>query len=933
MTDCLERHTPASFAIHFLAQERFQMRTYRSIALLCLLALTLGACSFGAPEPPAGAGPEPAAATLPPAETTTEAATSNVTITFGAIGFMRHIYEPLIAAFNQQHPGITVQFVSLEAAYRDNLSNSELVRKIVGMADTSDGPAREEEFELGLLRDLKPLADADATFDPADFYPSALASATSASGALYRLPATLEVPLLFYNKDLLAARGVAEPKPDWTWQDVAATAQQLARKQGDTVRVYGLADQDAYLATLLDELRGAGLDLLTTAPASARVDRPEVAQALGRMAEMFTSGAFYYPPDGADFRDAVAQMVANQQVAMWGSSIAPDIAKQTGGSSASGTGFTSGAAPFPPFPGGARDSTSGYIMSSGTQHPQEAWAWLSFLSQQFVGEQGGPTGSRITVPAGQGGKGGPAGGVSALPARKSLAEQGGYWSHLDDQTRAAIQAALSQPAPAASGMKDFDAYQPLIEAIQAIIGGKPAAQAASEAQAAITEQAVQAQQTPTATPNTQPIVVATPAPNAAPPGATTIRFGMPLAKGSDQTTQLVQEFNQSNQGVFVQLHDTFTGNRFLSVPAAAAQLDCFVSPMPPAQAELTATLDLQPLFDADASFQIDDYPAALLAPYRQGGQLRGLPWGVEFRALVYNKDLFDTAGLQPPSEQWTIDDFLDAAQKLTSGRGDTKQYGFVIPRDASNGVKFLLHLMGVELTKGSGETLTPNFTDPKVVQAVRKVVDLLKNNTPHAWLNDYAATAQNVDYGDLTGQGRAGMWFAWGLYAYGQNQPAFNMAMAPPPLAQATFDTDDISTSSMYISAQTDKQQACWTWLKNFSSSRVPGASNFPARRSAARADTANQAQPGMAAVYDGYIAALDRAGPLAPGGETFGAPPIDYYWLYRAIDRALQGKKLEQELAEAQALTEQYVACVRGGSQREAEACDRQVDPNYGQY
>jgi hypothetical protein len=74
----------------------------------------------------------------------------------------------------------------------------------------------------------------------------------------------------------------------------------------------------------------------------------------------------------------------------------------------------------------------------------------------------------------------------------------------------------------------------------------------------------------------------------------------------------------------------------------------------------------------------------------------------------------------------------------------------------------------------------------------------------------------------------------------------------------------------------------------------------------------------------------LYRGGQLAPGGEAPGTPPIDYYWFYRAIDRALQGKNLEQELAQAQALTEQYVACVRSGGER--QPCDQQVDPNYGQ-
>jgi hypothetical protein len=148
------------------------------------------------------------------------------------------------------------------------------------------------------------------------------------------------------------------------------------------------------------------------------------------------------------------------------------------------------------------------------------------------------------------------------------------------------------------------------------------------------------------------------------------------------------------------------------------------------------------------------------------------------------------------------------------------------------------------------------------------------------------------------------------------------MALAPPPMTQAVLDPDDVSTSSIYISAQTDKQQACWTWLKYISTVTVGGASaNIPARRSAAHSDAMNQQQPGLAAAYDAYAAALDRAGQLAPGREL-----IDYGWFYHALDRALQGKNLEQELAAAQALTEQYLACVHSGERE--QACRQQVDP-----
>jgi multiple sugar transport system substrate-binding protein len=53
--------------------------------------------------------------------------------------------------------------------------------------------------------------------------------------------------------------------------------------------------------------------------------------------------------------------------------------------------------------------------------------------------------------------------------------------------------------------------------------------------------------------------------------------------------------------------------------------------------------------------------------------------GVSQDALAYNKDLFNTAGLQPPpldptDASWTMDKFLEYAQKLT--HADTLQFGF-----------------------------------------------------------------------------------------------------------------------------------------------------------------------------------------------------------------------------------------------------------------
>src|SRR6476469_3778380 len=105
------------------------------------------------------------------------------------------------------------------------------------------------------------------------------------------------------------------PKPDWSWQDLAATAGQLARKRGDTIEIYGLADGETYMAVLLAELRSAGVDLLATNPNQLHIDRPEVAAALSHLAELFRSGAFFYPPSGQDWSNQIDQLIAGQKLA------------------------------------------------------------------------------------------------------------------------------------------------------------------------------------------------------------------------------------------------------------------------------------------------------------------------------------------------------------------------------------------------------------------------------------------------------------------------------------------------------------------------------------------------------------------------------------------------------------------------------------------
>ena len=59
----------------------------------------------------------------------------------------------------------------------------------------------------------------------------------------------------------------------------------------------------------------------------------------------------------------------------------------------------------------------------------------------------------------------------------------------------------------------------------------------------------------------------------------------------------------------------------------------------------------------------------------------GIPALIDNLAIVYNKDLFQQAGIAPPTANWTWSDFENAAKSLTDP--SKKQYGWAYPVDAT----------------------------------------------------------------------------------------------------------------------------------------------------------------------------------------------------------------------------------------------------------
>lgn len=82
---------------------------------------------------------------------------------------------------------------------------------------------------------------------------------------------------------------------------------------------------------------------------------------------------------------------------------------------------------------------------------------------------------------------------------------------------------------------------------------------------------------------------------------------------------------------------------------------------------------------AGTAGDLSDYYPGILAVNQFDGQTYGLPWIAQPVVLYFNRGLFDAAGLEHPTNDWTWTEFVAAAEALTldtNGDGETDQWGF-----------------------------------------------------------------------------------------------------------------------------------------------------------------------------------------------------------------------------------------------------------------
>ncbi|MEK4714617.1 extracellular solute-binding protein [Sporosarcina sp. FSL K6-1540] len=94
-------------------------------------------------------------------------------------------------------------------------------------------------------------------------------------------------------------------------------------------------------------------------------------------------------------------------------------------------------------------------------------------------------------------------------------------------------------------------------------------------------------------------------------------------------------------------------------------------------------------FSKDDDFNMNDFIPSTLELWKHDGKLLGLPFSTPPMILYYNKTMFEKAGLETPTElamkdEWTWEQFEEAAKALSAGEGINRTYGARLFREWTN---------------------------------------------------------------------------------------------------------------------------------------------------------------------------------------------------------------------------------------------------------
>lgn len=154
-------------------------------------------------------------------------------------------------------------------------------------------------------------------------------------------------------------------------------------------------------------------------------------------------------------------------------------------------------------------------------------------------------------------------------------------------------------------------------------------------------------------------------------GAMVIKFGIHVANPAGQepvTNNIVEAFNTANEGKYkveFEAADTETHSKNMKLKAedgTLPQIFWIEGSEAPEYSEAGVLMDLTEFLDENAD--IKTALGGMEAAFKDDNGQYGLPYQCNVQGIFYNKELFDQAEVEYPTDETTYDDFIEMIKKL-----------------------------------------------------------------------------------------------------------------------------------------------------------------------------------------------------------------------------------------------------------------------------
>lgn len=138
---------------------------------------------------------------------------------------------------------------------------------------------------------------------------------------------------------------------------------------------------------------------------------------------------------------------------------------------------------------------------------------------------------------------------------------------------------------------------------------------------------------------------------------------------------------------------------------------------------------LEPMDSFVANGQLDpaDYPEAMNEIYTVDGVQYAIPKDFDTVGLWFNKALFERAGVDLPTADWTWDDFHTAAKAISDALGDEGVYGVSTPLGGQEAYYNSILQAGGEII--SEDKSTSGFDSPEAIEGLQLWADLVADGS------------------------------------------------------------------------------------------------------------------------------------------------------------------------------------------------------------